>query len=150
MQITNGSVSRTYRPADFEGRTVSLSYTVDPGEDAEAVTATVAAIVERQARAHPAAKSGPTGPTPAQTARLAATLTPPQPTEPVEEPDPPAAVEITNDAMQDVFRRVKAKIGPEPIKELIAKWAAPKNRAQDIPQDKRAGFLAELNARATA
>ncbi len=50
MQITNGSVSRTYKPADYEGRTVGLSFSFEPGDDVDAATAFVVAICERQAR----------------------------------------------------------------------------------------------------
>ena len=47
MHITNGSVSRTLRTGDFENRVVNLSFTVEEGDDAEAATAKVVAMVER-------------------------------------------------------------------------------------------------------
>lgn len=54
MQITNGTFSRTYKPADYEARTCTLSFAVDPGEDVDAAILIVSAMCERHARALPA------------------------------------------------------------------------------------------------
>lgn len=48
--VTNGSVSRTVKPADYEGRTVSLSFNCDPGDDVEAGVRAVLAVAEHLAR----------------------------------------------------------------------------------------------------
>jgi hypothetical protein len=53
MQITNGSVSRTYKPGDYEGRTVTLSFTIDPVDDPDGALTTVAALAEKHARRMP-------------------------------------------------------------------------------------------------
>ena len=50
MNITNGSVSRTVKPAAYEARTVTYSYTFDDSDDAEACTAKVIEMAERGAR----------------------------------------------------------------------------------------------------
>jgi hypothetical protein len=54
VNITNGTVSRTFKPADYEARMVSLSFTLDPGDDVEACVAQGMAMAERQARGLPA------------------------------------------------------------------------------------------------
>lgn len=51
MQITNGTVSRTVKPADYEGRSVTLSFTVDPGDDIEPILARLLSLAERYVRA---------------------------------------------------------------------------------------------------
>ena len=53
MQITNGTVSRTYKPADYEGRTVTYSFTLEPADDADVQTAKVALLAEKHARHMP-------------------------------------------------------------------------------------------------
>lgn len=57
MNITNGTVSRAYKVADYETRTVSLSFTLDPGDDVDAATKKVVLLAERHARMTPEAKS---------------------------------------------------------------------------------------------
>lgn len=70
MQITNGSVSRVYKPGDYEGRTINLSFTLDPGDNPEQCVADVAGMAERRARD-------------AYTAYLAGGAVPPTPPAPV-------------------------------------------------------------------
>jgi len=53
MQITNGTVERTYKPADYEGRRVSLSFNLDPGDDVNTTLAHVASLAEHHARVQP-------------------------------------------------------------------------------------------------
>lgn len=53
MQITNGTFTRKFRTADFEDRTVSLSFTVDPGDDVDAALLHISFMAEKHARQMP-------------------------------------------------------------------------------------------------
>ncbi len=82
MQITNGSVSRTYKPADYEGRTVTFSFTLDPADNVDAETAKIAYLTEKHARhmPNPADQIGDHGAQPApktRAPRAVPPLTPP-------------------------------------------------------------------------
>lgn len=65
MQITNGTVERTYKPGDYETRKVALSFNIDPGEDVGAVVAHVASLAEHHARMQPGQPASIVVPTPA-------------------------------------------------------------------------------------
>ncbi len=58
MNITNGTVSRTYKPADYEGRTVTFSFTLEPADDADVETAKIAYLAEKHARHMPNPNTG--------------------------------------------------------------------------------------------
>lgn len=175
MQITNGSVSRTYKPADYEARTVSFSFTLEPHDDEDAATARVAFLAEKHARHMPSRDEAPAEPV-KRTRRAAApaeqpTSTEEQPADPfaagteavssapasvpvsdiVSQKAPPTpAVEITDATLQDA---IKAKVAADAkhtpgVMALIQTFTGePTAKIYTVAdQGKRAEFLAALAA----
>jgi hypothetical protein len=159
ITITNGTVSRTIKPADYEARTVALSFTVDDSDDIDEGLARVSALAEKHARAMPGAVKAAPVTTPVQEKPVDALASaglptvgvlaydPPTgpyvPTVPHAEPEP---IVITDEqltkACQEATQRAK---DPQPTKDVIAKFVEkPGMRAHTIPQEQRASFLEAL------
>ncbi|MGH6796590.1 MAG: hypothetical protein ACREDH_15655 [Methylocella sp.] len=91
MNITNGSVTRSVKVADYETRTVALSFTIDPGEDAEACVAKVRDMAERQARGAVAVPPTSLGAVAARVSAPPATSAATAPAAPASSPTPQSA-----------------------------------------------------------
>ena len=154
MNVTNGTVSRTFKPGDYEARTVSFSFTIDPGEDFEACAAIVAEAAERRARGLPSVSN--VGDKPAKAKK---------PIAPVEAPDPTvsavsawAAAEtsassgepkvITDDELMKACQATTTRLhDAQPTKNTVRGFVEKAGMSViTIPQEDRAAFLAALAA----
>ena len=91
MQITNGTVSRTYKPADYEGRTVTYSFTLEPADDADVQTAKVALLAEKHARHMPTQAEEQAAPKTRAPRAVPPSISTAAPTPPAEPPSDPFA-----------------------------------------------------------
>ena len=91
MQITNGTVSRTYKPADYEGRTVTYSFTLEPADDADVQTAKVALLAEKHARHMPTQAEEQAAPKTRALRAVPPSISTAAPTPPAEPPSDPFA-----------------------------------------------------------
>lgn len=164
--ITDGSVTfeRTTRPADFESKkaSVTLTFTVEPGEDASLVAAEVGLIAQTLGLAMVGL---PKVEAPKRTRRAAAASAealeqarqdPPQP-DPVAIAEPEAAAPIeaapvTDKDLADACGATRQRLAAKgydaiaDIRKLVSEYAAPSHRSVDIPQEKRAAFLDALKS----
>ncbi len=149
MNITNGTVSRTFKPAEYEGRTVTLSFMIDPDEDAEACVARVVDMAERRARVVPNVgdKQPEEAPKPVR-----------RPPAVAENPTVPAAEEVsgsasevvvvTDDALMKACQRTTHRLrDPAPTKAVVREFVEKAGMSViTIPQEKRAAFIEALEA----
>ena len=158
MNVTNGTVSRTFKPGDYEARTVSFSFTIDPGEDFEACAAIVVEAAERRARIMPG--DG----TVSNKADVGDKPKAKKPIAPVEAPDPTmttaagAAAEtsassgepkvITDDDLMKACQATTTRLhDAQPTKNTVRGFVEKAGMSViTIPQEERAAFLAALAA----
>ena len=142
MNVTNGTVSRTFKPGDYEARTVSFSFTIDPGDDFEACTAEIVAMAERQARGQasvPAVGDKPKAK---------------KPIAPVEEPvkytgtAEHEASWVTDDELMKACQATTTRLhDAQPTKNTVRGFVEAAGMSViTIPQKDRAAFLAALAA----
>jgi hypothetical protein len=148
MQITNGSVSHTFKPEEFGSRVIAFSFTVDPGEDAEEAAMRVSAMAERVARQMP---------DPAKTKEPTATPNPPVAVLVAQTPTPaalagepvPVSTEgaINDNQLKLAFDAARARgVDALAIKTTIAGYTAvPGMSAYTVPQEKRQALLDTIN-----
>jgi hypothetical protein len=156
MNITNGSVSRMYRPADFENRTVTLNFNIEPGDDYDAAIKTVSQLAERHACRLPA--DAPRGlgvsnvgdKTPEPEAQPAKTVKKPpvQVEDPAATPAEPATPDLTDADMNAVVHAARERgVLPEQIKACINKYVdKPGMSMKSLGPQKRALLRVDLEA----
>lgn len=151
MNITNGTISRTFKPADYEGRTVTLSFTVAEGDEWDAVLAQVSLMCERHACKAPQLVEQPAPPkaTPRKPPQAAPQDPAPAPTEATplpEEAKPP----VTDAVLKAMFHRKRhERVDGEQIKAVVLRHTGVVGMlSYSLPLDdpRRALILAEVEA----
>jgi hypothetical protein len=121
MNITNGTVSRTVKPADCEARTVTLSFALDPGEDADVAIARVQELAEHHAHLRSA---------PVEVAPQRVQLRRPPKVSNVSQSEPTTTVELSaSDPANEVV------VAIQPVTDAVLKAAFMAARERRVPGD---------------
>lgn len=149
LQVTNGTVSRTYKVGDYEPRVVSLSFNIDPGSDVESLVADVVGMVERIARGTPVQVTKP-APVEAKQADPPTVETAAGPTRPPDLPtDVPVAPSVpTADDVVNAAKAAVSRVGAEnrhQVTAVVNRFVAEPNMpVRSISEDKRMDAIAAL------